>query len=517
MAVSLDEKTSGINSQVSTEGSKEDISSATLTRSVGRGAFLQISGSAVQSIIRIAASTILARQLAPADFGLFGMAMLGREFITNLGALGMGTGIIAKKEATEEDLCTCFWTMASVRVLMFIIAYAAAPMFGIFFADNRVTSVVRAISATFLLSILGLIPYVTLRKKFKFAAITSIEVFSIVVETAVAIYLVFNVWDNYWSLVIAMIASSATQNIFLFIAGGWFPKFKFSNKSFTYLFRFGINGLGLSTLEYIQQNIDYILVGKLLGPNSLGLYEYAYRIPHIFHDRIAAPIKGVVFPALSSVQHDDYLIAAGYVKTVHYIALITFPALGGLAAIAGLAVPVLWGPQWLSIVTPLQVLCVCSAIRCTVDSLRAVFNCKDRPDIPFKFSLVSLSFTFLSVGGLGYMYNVNGVAAGMLISTLPSFYLLQLAFRMMQVPLKMVLKALWPVVACTGIVMITAHISRLALMQCALPPWTVLLGAIIAGAASYGLSLVVLFPKIVSGIFDTISVVVGRPRAVKVN
>jgi O-antigen/teichoic acid export membrane protein len=72
-----------------------------LTTSAGRGAFFQVTGGGIQTVIRVGASTILARLLLPSDFGLFGMSLLIGELILRVGALGMGIGIIAKRNVSE--------------------------------------------------------------------------------------------------------------------------------------------------------------------------------------------------------------------------------------------------------------------------------------------------------------------------------------------------------------------------------------------------------------------------------
>ena len=99
----------------------------TLTQSAGRGALWQLLGGSWQAVVRLGASTVLARALAPEDFGLVGMALIVRELVETIGALGMGAGVIAKKEANEDDLCTCFWTMGGVRLLLFVIIFSIAP------------------------------------------------------------------------------------------------------------------------------------------------------------------------------------------------------------------------------------------------------------------------------------------------------------------------------------------------------------------------------------------------------
>ena len=489
---------------------KKKVDKDALTRSAGRGAFWQIMGGGWQTVVRLAASTVLARVLAPEDFGLFGMALLAQGLISHIGALGMGTGIIAKKDVSEDDLCTCFWTMAGMRFVLFIATFAIAPLAAAFFDTPKVIWVLRAVSFTFLFSILSAVSTTLLQKQLRFGNLVVINGLSALLESGIAVALALLTDFRYWALVFAMLISSLFMHLTIFVWVKWYPKFKFSKESFRYLFRFGINNLGFSIVNYFHQNIDYLLVGRLLGTASLGFYEFAYRIPHLIQVRFARPVGGVVFPALSKVQDSNERLIAGYVKAVKYIALSAFPVLGGLAVLADLIVTVLWGGKWMPIVVPLRILCLCAAIRCSMQPLGSIFLCKDRPDIPFKFGLVRLVFTFFVVGVLGYLYGLNGVAGGMLASTLPAIYIFHLAFKMTESsPLKL-LSALWVPAAATGTSMLCAYGMTLGLKLFELAQWSVLVCSVLAGVAGYVVCLFGLFPVASKEILETISAIVGR-------
>jgi len=491
----------------------EKIDTDALTRSAGRGALWQIMGGGWQTFVRLAASTVLARVLAPEDFGLFGMALLVQAFISHIGALGMSTGIIAKKNVSEDDLCTCFWTMASVRFILFIATFAIAPLAAAFFDNTKVTWVLRAVSFTFLFSILSAVSTTLLQKQLRFGHLVIINGLSALVESGIAVTLALLTDLRYWALVCAMLISSLFMHLTIFAWVKWYPKFKFSKESFRYLFRYGINNLGFSIVNYFHQNIDYLLVGRLLGTASLGFYEFAYRIPHLILDRFARPVGSVVFPALSKVQDNNERLIAGYVKAAKYIALGAFPALGGLAVLSDLTVTVLWGEKWLPIVIPLRMLCLCAAIRCVMTPIGSIFLCKNRPDIPFKFSLVTLAFTFSVVGILGYLYSLNGVAAGMLASTLPSIYLLLLAFKMTESSPVKLLSALWVPAVASGVSMLCAYGMRFGLELLGLASLIVLLGSVLAGVVGYMVCLFVVFPATSKEILQSIITIIGSNAA----
>ncbi len=480
-----------------------------LRKSAGRGAIYQVSGGGVVTIIRIGASTILARLLLPDDFGLFGMALLLSELVLRVGALGMGVGIIAKRNVTEEDLSTAFWTMAFIRIVLFSITFLSAPFLSSFFNETRLIPVIRAVSFTFIFQIMGIIGNTLLKKNLLFSRIFFITVTSSLFESGLAVFLVLVYIQNYWALVIAMVTSRFLYHLLIFIFAKWKPTLAFNKDSFVFLFRYGINVLGSSLTEYFNSNADYFLIGKILGPKILGFYEFAYRIPFLIVSRISFPLRDILYPTLAILNDSYEKLSEGSIKGMKYIALICLPCLGGLAVVAEPMVKVLWGEQWLTIVVPLQILCLASAVKCVCNPMRDVFNCIGRPDIPFKFSMISLIFTIVSVSILSFFFGILGVAWAMMISTLPIFILLVLAFNIMGTSIYRLVKELFPIVISTFNTMIVAYFVQSFLKTTNLQDILILFFSILSGVLIYWLSLKIGFKKTYSDILETAIEILG--------
>jgi O-antigen/teichoic acid export membrane protein len=301
-----------------------------------------------------------------------------------------------------------------------------------------------------------------------------------------------------------MLVNSFFSELAIFIRARWWPKFKFSRESFHYLFRFGINGLGFSITSYLRQNLDYLVVGRLLGTATLGLYEFAYRIPHLVLDRISRPVGAVVFPSLAKVQDNNEILVNGYIKSVKYICLVTFPMLFGLAAVADIAVPILWGEQWLPIVVPMQLLCVCAALRMIPQPLGAIFNCKNRPDLPFKISLIGLLWTVSVVGGLAYYYGLIGIAFGMVLAVLDGYVSLFIAFKMIDAKVKNLLLKILPVLICSLLSSISSYLF-IVIFENKFNSSTLLIASISVGVLVYFYSIYVFFRPIYDEIIGNIS------------
>lgn len=395
----------------------------------GRAALWQIVGGGWQTLIRLGASIYLARALRPSDFGLFGMALLYQEFFTHIFAMGFGSGIIVKKSLSQNDLNTCFWLSCLIRVAIFLILFISAPLAVYFWKEPRIEQVIRVISFTLIIQIIAIVPGILVVKKMEFKKLNILRGLSLFLESLTACLLVYYCHITYWALVIGMVGNSVIYNFSLWLwTGRWLPELKMDRESFRYLFRFGFFSWLSALVGYLRQNIDYFVIGRILGSYQLGLYEFAYRLPHIIHGRLAGAIAPVVFSLMSNISDENSLLD-GYLKSVQHITFVCYPILFLLILIADILVPLLWGDQWLPIILPLRILCVSACLLTLFQSLNSIFICKGEPQISSYMFAVSLVFGLFFVLLFGYLWKMVGVAIAMVLSTIPSLYFLWYAFH----------------------------------------------------------------------------------------
>jgi len=496
---------------VQERGAQESITvveAGNVARKAVRGALWQVLGGGWQTVVRLGASVFLARALRPEDFGVFGMALLVREFLNSVGALGMGAGVIAKKEVTQADLATCFWTMAGARTLMFLAGFFGAPLAGYFLGDARVVPVVRAVSFLFLTSILEVVSQTLLTKELQFGKLNLIRGIGTLFESSLAVVLAVFTGLGYWALVYAMLASSIGMSIAVFFVAGWRPSFVFDGESFRYMFRFGISGLGFSIANYLKQNVDYLIVARLLGSGGLGLYEFAYRLPHLVLDRISRPIGSVFFPFFSKIQDNESLLLT-YVNSVSIVTLITWPLVFGLAGIARVAVPLLWGDQWLATIEPLQVLCLGAGLRCLAQPSGAIFLSRNKPELQLWLGIGELAFTLIAVGTLGGLFGLIGVAAGMSLSAFPPLVSTHIALHLLGKNISFLFRSVGPTAISAVICGSMAYCVSQALPSV---PWVKLGVSIAVGAALYVGMLALVSRQLLLLFFGTLKRLVGTPR-----
>jgi PST family polysaccharide transporter len=204
----------------------------------------------------------------------------------------------------------------------------------------------------------------------------------------------------------------------------WRPARILDRESFLDLFGYGKNAMGSQILGYIDSNIDYLLIAKFLDATSLGLYTLAFQMAVFPFRRISRIIGRVTFPAFSAIQDDNEQIRLGYIKTVKYTSLMTFPMLAGLAVIAPVFIPAVIGENWVPMVLPLQILSVYGILKSVEANANPVLMGKGRPDLYVRYEVLSVSVISLAIY-LGMNAGITGVAAAVTLAFCGLFFVIQ--------------------------------------------------------------------------------------------
>lgn len=311
-----------------------------------------VAGSGVTFIVGI----ILARLLTPSEFGIIGIVMIFISISNIFVDGGLSRALIRKIEVSNKDYSTVFYTNILISLLFILILQASAKIIADFFNQDILIKIFPFISFLLLINGLSIVHKTDLIRKidFKTQAIASLiaSISSGVIGISLAV-LGYGVWSLVWQL----ISRYAFNTILLWILNKWRPTLIFSTQSFKELFGFGSKLLIADFINAAYKNIFNLLIGKVYKVEQLGLYDNANRFNTILTNNLTSVIQKVSFPTLSSVQEDKKHLTSVFRKFTIYSALVSFPLILGLAAIAKPLILVLIGEQWETAALYLQILC----------------------------------------------------------------------------------------------------------------------------------------------------------------
>jgi O-antigen/teichoic acid export membrane protein len=171
----------------------------------------------------------------------------------------------------------------------------------------------------------------------------------------------------------------------------WRPMLHFTLSDVRAYIDFGLYQMGERSVNYLASNTDYILIGRYLGPGSLGTYSIAYQLvikPVIYLNPM---LNRVAFPVFATRQDDNSTLCRGYLHVVRLIAYVTLPLMVGLALVATDFVDVVLGPKWHDSAPVLAVLCGVGVLRSLANPVGSILLAKNRPGLGFKGNLIFLA------------------------------------------------------------------------------------------------------------------------------
>lgn len=426
---------------------------------------------------------ILARLLAPADFGLVAMAAVVIGFIELFQDLGTATAAIQRKDPSQALLASMFWLNAGFGLAATLVLYLASPLAGAFYREPHVIPIMQALSLSFLLSGLGNLQKSLLERYLEFNKLARIEIGTALFATLVGIAAAY-LGHGAWSIVYQMLAGNFLATLLLWGASRWRPSWQFDWPEIRSVMGFSLNLTGASIFNYFARNADKFLIGRFLGSEDLGYYDLAYRLMLYPLQGISAVIRRVMFPLYSRMQDDSGQFGWTYLKVASAIALISFPLMLGLTALAGPFVLTLFGAAWIPVIPLLLILAPLGALQSILTTAGDIYTAKGRTDWALWWTigaglLIVLSFV------LGLPWGILGVSASYAIMcVLLTYPALAIPFRLIGLRVRDLGGVLWRPAACS-LVMYAVVAGTVLWSPPGVPGWLTLSLLVPLGAAVY--------------------------------
>jgi O-antigen/teichoic acid export membrane protein len=412
--------------------------------------------------MQILISAILARLLAPSDFGLIAMVNVFSNFVAIFSGFGLASAIVQKREISEEALSSSFWISMGLGAVLTVVLAASAPLIAAFYSEPRLTPLVVFISSTFFIASFGNVQTALLTKSMNFKALAVIGICALGISGPIAVFLAFAGY-GVWSLAWLTVLSAFVTVVLTWIYSQWVPHFSLRLQRVKGLLGFGANLTGFSLVNYFARNADNLLIGRFLGPAPLGFYNLAYNLLLFPLDNISRVIGNVMFPALSIIQHDKQMAREAYIAANRYIAAVSFPLIVWVLVTAPQLIRVVFGPKWVSAIVLVQILAVASIEQSIGTNVGWIFLSQGRTDTMFKVGIFTTSILVISFA-VGLRWGVEGVAIAYTIATyLTGYPVFAIGFRLIDMKVKYMLAKLWSVTFAALMLGIIAFLLRISL------------------------------------------------------
>lgn len=347
-------------------------------------------------IVSLVVAGILARLIAPEEFGVVAIATVIISFFSIFSDLGIAPAIIQNKDLTEDDLNGIFsftlWTGIGISILFFASAWPIA----LFYKQNSLLPICQLLSVNLFFASANIVPNALLfkNKEFKFVAYRALGIQC--AGGSLAICAAISGAGLY-----ALIINPIFTSIFLFIIS--FRKNPLRIKrtlglaSIRKIFSYSAYQLMFNVINYFSRNLDKLLIGKYMSMNALGYYEKSYRLMMLPLQNITFVISPVMHPIFSNFQNDLPQLASSYEKVIRTLAFIGFPLSILLWFSAGEITIILFGDQWMPSIPVFRILSLSVGLQIISSTSGAIYQAANDTRSLFICGVFS---TILNVSGM---------------------------------------------------------------------------------------------------------------------
>ena len=312
----------------------------------------------VNAVMQIGYTSVMARLLGPAEFGLVAAGQVVLRFGSYFSEMGMGKAIIQKADITERDVRAAFTLAGALGLLFYAIFFVAvAPLVPSLVLDTpSVVPVVRLMALSFVFTGFTSTATNLLRRQLRFEALAKIDIISFIISYGcVGVGMAYSGY-GVWSLVGATLSQNLCTGLFAYLVARHSVIPVVNKSDYLPLLGYGSRMSLIGFLEFFSANVDTFMIGRLLGARPLGIYGRAFLLVQLPVQNLVTSVSRVLFPALSSIQNDVDRLRRIYLMAERMVAFVILPLCTGLAVAAPEVVGTLLGPKWTEAIPIIRIL-----------------------------------------------------------------------------------------------------------------------------------------------------------------
>ena len=336
--------------------------------------------------IRFLVSIILARLIAPSEFGVIAIVLILIELSNVVVDGGFNSSLIQKKETSNADYSTILYVSVVVSLVLYAILYLTAPYIASFYSDARLEEILRVLCIILIFKAFNSVQNAYISKNMLFKVSFICNFVSIIVSGIVGILMAYLDY-GIWSLVFQQIIFQVVICLTMFFCVHWRPSLDFSLNSLNTLLGFGWKVFATNLMIVSFENVRGLLVGKIYGPLDLAYFERGKNFPNLLFSNVGSTIQAILFPVFSHKQDDHCAVKSMLRRSIKTSTLIIAPTMIALAVMAKPIVELLLTNKWISAVPYIQIFCLAYLLMPIQTSNMQVITALGRSDVLLKMEV----------------------------------------------------------------------------------------------------------------------------------
>jgi len=330
--------------------------------------------------ISLVSNMLLARLLKPEEIGIYSVSLAVIGIAQVLRDFGIGNFLIQEKNLSEAHIRSAFGISLILGVCLFTAVYFVAPVAAVFYGEEQMLMTMQISSLNFLMLPFCTISLALLRREMAFKKLMIVNLLAAFVGFVVSVGLAYLGYGPN-SMAIGTVALNLVTGVVSWVVRNNRRFIMPGLSEWRMLLRFGGRSSLAGIITSISMDTNDLVVGKILGFNSVAIISRAQGVMNLFHRDLMSAVRNVALPAFASEFRSGGKLESNYIKSVAVITVVAWPFYGAMAIYSLEVLRVLFGPQWDSACSLVPIFCLAGAVSSLASLIPIILIAVGRNDL----------------------------------------------------------------------------------------------------------------------------------------
>lgn len=388
------------------------------TRALKGGSVLA-AGTVVERLARLGRNMLLARIIAPDQFGLMAMVLAVLALFEAITEVGVAQAVIQNKRGTTAEFLNVAWWFGIARgVVVAVVALPLAGPIASFYDMPELAPLLMVAPLSVVFTGLTSPRIYALQREFRFGAtLVSIQGAGLVGTLAT---IALGLWlQNVWALLWGTILEAFVRVVLSFVVAPFRPSFRWEVQSRRELFRFTRGMAGLSLLTFLIMQADTFVLGKTVTVEALGLYAMAITLAAFPLTIFSKAVQPLVVPILARLQEDMAAMRHMVLRMSRLVWLFGLPMVAVMATVSEPLLVLVYGrPEFSRAAAAFSLYALFVVVYMASMVTFSVYLAIGKPELQRRFTLVRAVLVLVLLYPLALHWGGTGAASALLAAML---------------------------------------------------------------------------------------------------
>lgn len=304
---------------------------------------------------------VVSRLLTPRELGIFGVGFAIAGVLSAVSQFGVANFLIRERQVTPQTAATCFTVNALISLAIAAALLLLSTLGSGLFDDPAIPQVLRLLALMPVFALFEIVPAALMTRAMRFGPLSLLQLGKACANAGVTVAAAYGGW-SYLSPALGTVAGAAFGALGFSLVGRHEVALRLSLKGGREVLVFALHIMSTGGIPVLTARLAELTIAQVLGLAALGVYTRASQLAAIVWDGAYGLSTRVIYVQMAADMREIGSLRETFLRATRLLSAAMWPAMAGIAVLAGPIVHRIYGPQWDAAALPLAMLMIAQCI-----------------------------------------------------------------------------------------------------------------------------------------------------------